>query len=80
MITIEEAPLVSNPDQTIGIRNANDTNVKSNPKDTDGTKSKSIWVSRLFNFLKLLVFGLAVFVYDVYSKFLLQSIIGYLMP
>ena len=80
MITVEEAPLVSNPPQTIGTRNANDTNVQSNPKDTEGGKSKSIWVSRLFNFLKLLVFGLAVFVYDVYSKFLLQSMIRYLMP
>ena len=69
MITIEEAPLVSNPDQTIGTRNANDTNVKSSLNDTDGSKSKSIWVSRLFNFLKLVVFGLAVFIYDVYSKF-----------
>ena len=74
MITVEEAPLVSNPPQTVGTQNANDTNVRSNPKDTEGGKSKSIWVSRLFNFLKLLVFGLAVFVYDVYSKFLLQSI------
>ena len=72
MITIEEAPLVSSPDQTIGSRNANDTNVQSNPNDTEGGKSKSIWVSRLFNFLKLLVFGLAVFIYDVYSKFWFQ--------
>ena len=80
MITVEEAPLVSNPPQTIGTQNGNDTNELSNPTDTEGGKSKSIWVSRLFNFLKLLVFGLAVFVYDVYSKFLLQSMIRYLMP
>ena len=79
MKTIEEAPLVSTPDQTTGTRNTNDTNVQSNSIGTQGGKSISIWVSRLVNFLKLLVFGLAVFIYDVYSKFLFQSIIRYLM-
>ena len=79
MITIEEEPLVSAPDQTTGTGNAIDTNVQSNPNDNESGKSKSIWVSRLFNFLKLLVFGLAVFIYDVYSKFWFQRTIRYPM-
>ena len=79
MNVVESAPLVPNPDSAIGTLNVNDTKVVSNLSDTDGGKSTTGWFSMLLGFLKLLVFGLAVFIYDMYSKFPFPSIIKQFM-
>ena len=79
MNVVEIAPLMPNPDSAIGTLNVNDTKVVSNLSDTDGGKSTTGWFSMLLGFLKLLVFGLAVFIYDMYSKFSFPSIIKYSM-
>ena len=70
MNVVESAPLVPNPDSAIGTLNVNDAEVVSKLDDTEVGKSSTGWFSMILGFLKLLLFGLAVFIYDLYSKFI----------
>ena len=79
MNVVESAPLVPNPDSAIGTLNVNDAEVVSKLDDTEVGKSSTGWVSMILGFLKLLLFGLAVFIYDMYSKFIFPCIIKYSM-
>ena len=77
MNEVESPPFVPNPDSAIGTLNVNDAEVVSKLDDTEGGKSSTGWFSMILGFLKLLLFGLAVFIYDMYSKFIFPSIIKY---
>ena len=79
MNVVENAPFVPNPGSAIGTLNAKDKDVVTNLSETDGGKSTTGWLSMILGFLKLLVFGLAVFIYDMFSKFLFPSIIKHSM-
>ena len=79
MNVVENAPFVPNPDSAIGTLNAKETDVVSNLSEADGGKSTTRWLSMILGFLKILVFGLAVFIYDMFSKFLFPSIIKHSM-
>ena len=79
MNVVESAPLVPNPDSAIGTLNVNDAEVVSKLDDTEVGKSSIGWFSMILGFLKLLLFGLAVFIYDMYSKFIFPRIIKYSM-
>ena len=79
MNVVESAPLVPNPDSAMGTLNVNDAEVVSKLDDSEGGKSSTGWLSMILGFLKLLLFGLAVFIYDMYSKFIFPSIIKYSM-
>ena len=80
MNVVESAPFVPNLDSAIGTLDVNDAEVVSKLDDTEGSKSSTGWFSMILGFLKLLLFGLAVFIYDMYSKFIFTSIIKYSMP
>ena len=79
MNVVQSAPLVVNPDSAMGSLNANYAEGLSKLDDTEGGKSSTGWFSMILGFLKLLLFGLAVFIYDMYSKFIFPSIIKYSM-
>ena len=79
MNVVESAPFVPNPDSAIGTLNVNDAEVVSKLDDTEVGKSSTGWFSMILGFLKLLLFGLAVFIYDMYSKFMFPRIIKYSM-
>ena len=73
MNVVESAPFVPNPDSAIGVLDVNDAEVESKLDDTEGGKSSTGWFSMILGFLKLLLFGLAVFIYDMYSKFFIYK-------
>ena len=79
MNVVERAPFVPNPDSAIGVLDVNDAEVVSKLDDTEGGKNSTGWFSMILGFLKLLLFGLAVFIYDMYSKLIFPSIIKYSM-
>ena len=79
MNVVESSPLVANPDSAMGSLNTNDAVVLSKLDNTEGGKSSTGWFSMILGFLKLLLFALAVFIYDMYSKYIFPSIIKYSM-